>query len=338
RVGKAHTVVLSADAQLALSADWAGTAHLCADPAERATLAEVVEWCREQLGVDADAGAGPTVWREVTGPEVTVPPPVPDPTPAHTLTLAATGPQQVLDPWAAPTEPGRAPSRRRRTRLAVGAAVTAVVLVLTALGWTVMDATGALRGRDHGGSGGTGSVAGARPGATAKASTSPSPSAHGAKSGADGDGTAKGAGAASEAADPSATARASTQGEPYVQQWLDAKNSLSFKRPTQRKDRAGDIRFTCAKEVSCTLESDTSVFTMVFGEPVAGVDECRLLTDRQTAHRLPLAAAASGSEICVQHRNGDIALLVIVTKSTAMPESAFLTADMTVWRKAGQDS
>ncbi|MET8435844.1 serine/threonine-protein kinase [Streptomyces sp900116325] len=311
---------------------------LAADPAERATLAEVVEWCREQLGVDADAGAGPTVWREVTAPEVTVPPPVPDPTPAHTLTLAATGPQQVLDPWAAPTEPGRAPSRRRRTRLAVGAAVTAVVLVLTALGWTVMDATGALRGRDHGGSGGTGSVAGARPGATAKASTSPSPSAHGAKSGADGDGTAKGAGAASEAADPSATARASTQGEPYVQQWLDAKNSLSFKRPTQRKDRAGDIRFTCAKEVSCTLESDTSVFTMVFGEPVAGVDECRLLTDRQTAHRLPLAAAASGSEICVQHRNGDIALLVIVTKSTAMPESAFLTADMTVWRKAGQDS
>ena len=311
---------------------------LAADPAERATLDEVVEWCREQLGEDADAGAGPTVWREVTGPEVTVPPPVPDPTPAHTLPLAATGPQQTRDPWAAPTDPGRAPSRRRGTRLAVGAAVTAVVLVLTALVWTVMDATGALRGRDHGGSGGTGSVAGARPGATTKASTSPSPSAHGAKSGADDDGTAKGASAASEAADPSATAPASTQGEPYAQQWLDAKNSLSFKRPTQRKDRAGDVRFTCAKEVSCTLESDTSVFTMVFGEPVAGVDECRLLTDRQTAHRLPLAAAASGSEICVQHRNGDIALLVIVTKATAMPENAFVTADMTVWRRAGQGS
>ncbi|MGY4917941.1 serine/threonine-protein kinase [Streptomyces sp. 900116325] len=307
---------------------------LAADPAERATLAAVVEWCREQLGEDADTGAGPTVWREVTGPEVTVP----DPTPAHTLPLVATGPQQARDPWAAPTDPGRAPSRRRGTRVAVGAAVTAVVLVLTALAWTVMDATGALRGRDHGGSGGTGSVAGARPGATAKASTSPSPSAHGAKSGADDDGTAKGAGAASGAAHPSATAPESAQGEPYAQQWLDAKNSLSFKRPTQRKDRAGDIRFTCAKEVSCTLESDTSVFTMVFGEPVAGVDECRLLTDGQKAHRLPLAAAASGSEICVRHRNGDIALLVIVTKATAMPEGAFVTADMTVWRQAGQDS
>ncbi|MFE9862535.1 serine/threonine-protein kinase [Streptomyces sp. NPDC005506] len=310
---------------------------LAADPAERATLAEVVEWCREQLGEDADAGAGPTVWREVTGPEVTVPPPVPDPTPAHTLPLVATGPQQARDPWAAPTDPGRAPSRRRRTRLAVGAAVTAVVLVLTALAWTVMDVTGAFRGRDHGGSGGTGSAAGAHPGTT-EASTSPSPSAPGAKSGADDDGTAKGAGAASEAADPSATAPASTHGEPHTGQWLDAKNSLSFKRPFQRKDRKGDIRFTCAKEVSCALESDTSVFTMVFGEPVAGVDECRLLTDGQKAHRLPLAAAAMGSEICVQHRNGDVALLVIVTKSTAMPDSAFVTADMTVWRRAGQDS
>lgn len=115
-------------------------------------------------------------------------------------------------------------------------------------------------------------------------------------------------------------------------------DSLSFKRPFQRKDRKGDIRFTCAKEISCALESDTSVFTMVFGEPVAGVDECRLLTDGQKAHRLPLAAAAMGSEICVQHRNGDVALLVIVTKSTAMPDSAFVTADMTVWRRAGQDS
>ncbi|MFD5059656.1 hypothetical protein [Streptomyces sp. NPDC058394] len=77
------------------------------------------------------------------------------------------------------------------------------------------------------------------------------------------------------------------------------------------------------------------MFTMVFGEPVAGVDECRLLTNGQTAHRLPLAAAASGSEICVRHRNGDIALLVIVTKSTAMPDGAFVTADMTLWRRTG---
>ncbi|MFD3489817.1 serine/threonine-protein kinase [Streptomyces sp. NPDC058690] len=311
---------------------------LAADPAERATLAEVVEWCREQLGEDADAGAGPTVWREVTGPEVTVPPPVPDPTPAHTLPLVATGPQQVRDPWAAPTDPGRAPSRRRGTRLAVGAAVTAVVLVLTALAWTVMDVTGAFRGRDHGGSGGTGSAAGAHPGATTEASTSPSPSAPGAKSGADDDGTAKGAGAASGAANPSAPEPVSTHGEPNTGQWLDAKNSLSFKKPVQRKDRKGDIRFTCAKDVSCALESDTSVFTMVFGDPIADPDECRLLTDGQTAHRLPLAAAASGREICVQHRNGDIALLVIVTKSTAMPDIAFVTTDMTVWRRAGQDS
>lgn len=54
---------------------------LATDPAERATPAEVVEWCRQRLGADADAGGAPAVWREISGPEVAVPPPLPDPTP-----------------------------------------------------------------------------------------------------------------------------------------------------------------------------------------------------------------------------------------------------------------
>ncbi|WP_327579857.1 hypothetical protein [Streptomyces sp. NBC_00145] len=125
------------------------------------------------------------------------------------------------------------------------------------------------------------------------------------------------------------------RGEPHSGQWLDAKNSLSFNDPYQRKDRKGDIRFTCAKDASCSLESDTSVFVMIFGEPGTDLDECRRLTHGQRTHRLPLAAAASGTEICVRRRNGDIALLVIQTKSTAMPDIAFVSADMTVWRQAG---
>ncbi|WP_306329402.1 serine/threonine-protein kinase, partial [Streptomyces venezuelae] len=91
---------------------------LAADPAERATPAEVVEWCRQRLGGDADAGAGPAVWREFTGPEPTVPDPVPDPTPVNTLPLLPrprteqTGRQ--ARPWAPP--PGaRRPRTRRRT-------------------------------------------------------------------------------------------------------------------------------------------------------------------------------------------------------------------------------
>jgi hypothetical protein len=55
------------------------------------------------------------------------------------------------------------------------------------------------------------------------------------------------------------------------------------------------------------------------------------------SHNLPLAAAANGSEICVKNRSGDIALLVIQTKSTALwdkPGISFMTADMTIWRKA----
>ncbi|WP_432167628.1 serine/threonine-protein kinase [Streptomyces sp. bgisy031] len=312
---------------------------LAADPAERATLAEVLEWCRQELGEDADAGAGPTVWREIMGPEVAVPPPAPDPTPARTLPLAAAEPWQAHDPWAPPAGSGAAPSGRRGPRLAVGVGVTAAVLILSVLAWTVMDATGVFRDRGDTGSDRTGTSAGADPGAStgATASSSAAPQAAGKTSGADGDGADEQSARAGGAAGDTPTTAGPVRGEPHSGQWLDAKNSLSFKAPFQRKDRKGDIRFTCAKEVSCTLESDTSVFTMVFGEPGADLDECRSLTKGQTAHRLPLAAAASGTEICVRRSDGDIALLVIQTKSTAMPDIAFLSMDMTVWRQAGQE-
>ncbi|MFB6671841.1 serine/threonine-protein kinase [Streptomyces sp. NPDC056390] len=307
---------------------------LAADPAERATLVEIVEWCRQQLGGDADAGAGPTVWREVMGPEVSVPPPVPAPTPVHTLPVVAAEPWQARDPWAAPTDSGETPSRRRRARLAVGVAVTAAVLVLSVLAWTVMDATGVFRDRGDTGSDGTSTSAGADPStsAGASASSSASPQAAGETSGADGNGADEESDKAGDTAGDPATA-GRVRGEPHSGQWLDAKNSLSFNDPYQRKDRKGDIRFTCAKDASCALESDTSVFVMIFGEPGADLEECRRLTSGQKTHRLTLAAAASGTEICVRHRNGDIALLVIQTKSTAMPDIAFLSTDMTVWRR-----
>jgi hypothetical protein len=40
---------------------------LFAVPEERAGLAEIVAWCRQRLGAEADAGAGPAVWRDVMG-------------------------------------------------------------------------------------------------------------------------------------------------------------------------------------------------------------------------------------------------------------------------------
>jgi hypothetical protein len=55
------------------------------------------------------------------------------------------------------------------------------------------------------------------------------------------------------------------------------------------------------------------------------------------SHKVFLAAAAAGSQICVKGPKGDIALLVIQTKSTALwdkPGLSFLTVDMTVWRGA----
>ncbi|WP_420710796.1 hypothetical protein [Streptomyces sp. NRRL S-146] len=100
-----------------------------------------------------------------------------------------------------------------------------------------------------------------------------------------------------------------------------------------RDDRKGDIRFDC-EDVGCAVESDTSVFLQLFGKAGATLDECRLMLASADRHRWTLASAAAGSEICVKHQNGDIALLVLQTKSTALPDIAFLQLDMTIWRDA----
>ncbi|MFD4945875.1 serine/threonine-protein kinase [Streptomyces sp. NPDC058409] len=283
---------------------------LAAAPEERATPAEVVEWCRQQLGRDADAGAGPAVWREVTGPEVMVPSPVPDPTPVHTLPLLAL-PQ--------PTGPDEQRARRRHTTL-VTATVTAGALLLTGLAWTGMDAADRLRHRD--------AATSSTPGPVASARSSASPSASAPTSGNAG-------GRTPGSSRPSSTAPKPPQAVAYPLLWLDEKNSLSIKEPVERKDRKGDIRLVC-KEISCSLESDTSVISMPDSKPGASLDSCRLYLTGDDSHRLTLTVAAAGSEICIKHPSGDIALLVIQVKSTAMPMSgvSFVMADMTVWRAA----
>ncbi|MFC7261971.1 serine/threonine-protein kinase [Streptomyces lutosisoli] len=288
---------------------------LAADPEERATPAEIVEWCRQQLGRDADAGAGPAVWREVTGPEVRVPSPVADPTRvtpvadrtrAHTLPLLA--PSQ-------PTRPDEPRARRRRTALIATAGVTAGALLLTGMAWRFMDATDRLRHRDAAGSSTPGQTGSAGPSASSSASAPASGSG----------------GRTSAASSPSPTVSESPRPVAHAGQLLDAKNSLSFGEPTLREDRKGDIRFDC-KDVGCALDSDTSVFVQIFGDTGTTLDMCSLLLAHAKSHRLPLAAAAAGTEICVKHSSGDIALLVVQVKSTAVPKLAFTTMDMTVWR------
>ncbi|MEU2617041.1 serine/threonine-protein kinase [Streptomyces sp. NPDC007157] len=275
---------------------------LDADPERRATLAEIVEWCRGRLGPDADAGAGPAVWQELIGPEVTVPEPAADPT------------------WALPVPPGTRPlptppagqpmSLRRRALIAV-AAVTSVVLTMTALVLIVRDTDTWLRqqmeARSSSGTSGS-TVSGkddpASSGSRARASSSPS---------------------ASPSPHPVA--------HPYPGEFLDEKNSVSIDVPAERKDRKGDIRFVCAKD-ACSLESRTGVLTNVVGEPRGSLEVCRQLLGDATSHRLPLAAVAAGSEICARNRDGDIGLLVVQVKSDALPDSgsSFLMADLTVWQ------
>ncbi|MEU3276032.1 serine/threonine-protein kinase [Streptomyces antibioticus] len=319
---------------------------LARNPAERADLAEVVDRCRQRLGRDADAGGGPAVWREITGPEVTVPAPVPAPTPVHTPTLLAgpprTQPLQVERPRPQPyglvrPQPPADDMRRSRGRRAalVTALVTTGALVLGGLTWTVLEAADRIRERQAAASGSS------TPGP--KSSGGPSASAAGA--GADSETGSAGAGAGADAeggsgkepGSPSAAA-GTPRPEAHPQQWLDEKTSLFFEEPVQRENRKGDIRFHC-KQVGCALESDTSEIRLLYTEkPGAGLDTCRVaLTGKNPdSGTLPLAAVAAGSEICVRHPSGAIALLVIQVKSTALwdtPGISFLTADMTIWRE-----
>ncbi|WP_369780520.1 serine/threonine-protein kinase [Streptomyces sp. R33] len=281
---------------------------LAADPEERATPAEIVAWCRQRLGEDADGGGGPAVWREVTGPEVMIPAPVPDPTPVHTLPLVGR---------PTPAEPQERNPRRRRTALIAAAAVTAGVLVLTGLAWTVMDATDRQRDRD--------AAAAASAAAAHKTPSGPAGSAAAdGKPAASGSGSASGPGGASTPQPPKPV--------PHTMLMLEEKNSISLKDPVRHEDRTGDIRLTCAEQ-ECALESDSSLMTLLFGEPSGSFEECRALT-ANGSRRVPLAAVALGSEICVRSPSGDIALLVIQVKSTVHVKGVpnFVSTDMTVWR------
>ncbi|MFF5515747.1 serine/threonine-protein kinase [Streptomyces coeruleorubidus] len=302
---------------------------LAADPQERADLAEIVEWCRQRLGADADAGAGPAVWRDVMGPEATVPSPADlDATRVSPAALDPTRVQRqplvVTQPQTQPPGPEERRARRRRGALITAAAVTAGALVLTGLAWTVADAGN--RFRDW--------VAGApsTPGPEKSGRSSTPESSTGAPSAS---GPASGAGGGTpEASRPTPAATKSPQVIAQAPLLLNAESSLSFDRPLRRDDRKGDIRFDCG-DPSCELESDTSVFVQMFTDEAVSLDECRLLlggADRP--HRWTLASVAAGSQICVKHSSGDIALLVVQTKSTALPELASLMVDMTVWKKA----
>ncbi|MFE1110559.1 protein kinase [Streptomyces rochei] len=335
---------------------------VAADPGERATAAEVVEWCRRELGPDAEAGAGPAVWREIAGPEVTVPPPAPAPEAAPAPTAVRTGPWTVPQPlaqqpataqwpgaarwpgaaqWPAgpygPTVPQRPDGpqerkrRRRRAALIAAAALAAGGLGLTAA-WTVLDAAwDGVRDRTRdtavsaSGTPGTGTGGASESGAPSGAVATAEPGSSSAR------GAAPSATSGSVADGAASEGTAAPRAHSYSVLTVDAGTSIDLTTGEQREDREGDIRFDC-EDTGCALESDTSVFTMMFGGPGATYDLCSLMTAGQRSHRLPLAAASAGMEICVRHRNGDIALLVVQTKSTALPELAFLRSDITVWR------
>ncbi|TXR95837.1 serine/threonine protein kinase [Streptomyces sp. col6] len=279
---------------------------LAADPAQRPAPAEIVEWCRQRLGAEAEADGAPAVWREIGGSEAEVPAPVPESTPVRT------------NPWAGPPPvPVVRGARRRRVALVSGVGVVSALLVL-GLAWQAM---GPMGGGEHR--------------ATADASMSAAPSGGAQKATPESGGFSAAGKVAEERTAPSTSpSPREPQAEPYPLVTVDAKHSLNLADPRKKLDgRTGDIRFGC-ESVGCELKSDTSVFMPMYDKPGTTLDECRLFLPHSKIHNLPLAASANGSEICMMNSSGDIALFVIATKSTAMPELAFLMGDLTVWRDA----
>ncbi|MEV6885819.1 serine/threonine-protein kinase [Streptomyces sp. NPDC051135] len=338
---------------------------LAADPGERATPTEVVEWCRRELGRDGGEEAGPALWREIAGPPVTVPPPAaatgpataaapvaaPGPTAVHTTPWtvpqpAAPSPGTVPAPWQAapgpwpgavgpggptvPRRPAGPEERRRRRRNTVLISVGAVVAcgLVIAAGSALLDAAG--RGIERVRE----AAASESASAAESASGAPRPAAEG--SATDGEAGAAGAGSAASASPGSGSGGSAVgtttppRARPHGGLLVNGDNSIDLTEGTMREDRKGDIRLDCA-DPGCALESDTGVFMMLFGDPGADYEECRAMTADHAEHRLSLAAASAGREICVRRSNGDIALLVVQVKSTAMPDSAFVTMDTTVW-------
>ncbi|GAA2733812.1 serine/threonine-protein kinase [Streptomyces nogalater] len=297
---------------------------LAADPAERATPAEIVRWCRRRLGAQADAGGGPAVWREITGPEVTVPAPVPEPTAIAPRPLVGYPPPG----WPRPTARERE-TRRRRTALISVTAVAVGALLVAVLAWSGVVTEGRWGARK------------AAAGATASGATaSGSPGSGGARSSASASGS--GSGSADSpgggAAVPGAAARSPSPARPraedHARAYLDATTPLSIEHPDGKgKDDRGALRLGC-RTIGCELDSGDSVIIQMYGAHGTTLDECRLILKDATKHSWTLAGAAAGSEFCLRHPSGDIALFVVQVKSTALPEAAFLEGDLTVWRDA----
>ncbi|MET7274917.1 serine/threonine-protein kinase [Streptomyces flaveolus] len=275
---------------------------LASDPRERATPAEVVQWCRRQLGADAAAGAGPAVWNEVTGPGATVPGPAR--TPVAPSTAAAT----------LSLRPARRRAPGRRTALVTAVTVTAGALMWTGLTWF---------GGDRSGAGERSAEPTATPAPTRSARSTASPSV-----------TSPAAGASPRASRPAPNA---SQADALSPVWLYRTNSLSLSGPMLRTDRRGDIRLDCEGDIDCALHSGTSRFVQLFNGKAASPDVCRHLLSGATgsAYRTwSLAAADAGTQLCVGNDSGDVAALTIQVKQTALQEEAFLQLGMTVWSKA----
>ncbi|OLZ65666.1 serine/threonine protein kinase [Streptomyces amritsarensis] len=307
---------------------------LATEPEERATPAEILAWCLEYLGEEAAAGGGPAVWREVSGLEEEIPTPVARPAASGTTQEDAppggTTPQGTPPGDAAPGGEAHAtaapagaaaassatpaasaaaaaePGRRRTARVATVAAVTAA-LTLGGLGWKLMEGADGATERE------TAAARSSGPTPTTGSAPTPTPT-------------------------PTPSAVQPPRPVPYPGLELNENNSISIKEPVQHDDgdRSGDIRMECGLASGCTMKSDAVVFSLPEKAGTGNLETCREKLAFARQNKLTLHVLAVGSEVCMKHPSGDIALFVIGIKSAPgqSKQPSWVRADMTVWRAA----
>ncbi|WP_404959403.1 serine/threonine-protein kinase [Streptomyces sp. 147326] len=281
---------------------------LASDPEERATPTEIVEWCRQQLGEDADdtSGGSPAVWREVLGPEVEVPDPAPQPATGHETPMV----------WGpTPQTPEERRKSRKRAAVAITAAMAVGTLVLGGLAWTVKESAKRMLDRE---------ASAARSPGPAVSAPAPAGSATGGKA-------AEGSGST-----PAPSASQPPKANPYPALRLnDEQSSITLGEALVRNDRSGEVRMSCKRSI-CSLESDTATIIMLYGETQGSLDSCRSTLALTTDRSWTLAGAAGGSQFCIRNKAGDVGLYVLQFKSTAdvMGMSQWVSGDLTVWRQA----
>ncbi|MFF1556344.1 protein kinase [Streptomyces sp. NPDC058279] len=159
--------------------------------------------------------------------------------------------------------------------------------------------------------------------------------------------TARGSGASAATPDPSRSG--GTQPSGGTQQPRTDPKPATYQRfqfpsgyhlefgddPLQPRDsNYDDLYFSCASVNDCTLGTYGSKLVVLDGSEQGSLATCRAAT--RFTSRVVVGSLSKGTELCVRTKAGNIALVVYGGASAPSDPSTYITIDVTVWRGAAR--